>query len=207
MGVKNKRKHKEIHDFSDILRGKKLPLLILDEKWLELFDLDRIPGEIKDLQNRLGKLIARQGRLNDEIAGYKRYKQQLLQEIIDNMGVSDNEVGVLKAKKIEKNQRLVNELNEKISINEESLAVLPGEIDMVNHELLITSSNIFFRKLRDGKKDIKEVEDEIGELERELVKLKIRKTDYEDGMEKMRAYMYGVYGHHVMEALNLEYEE
>ena len=52
--------------FGQMLHGKKIPLLILDQKWHQLF-LDGIkPKEIEKLEQKLNKQLAAQGRFNQD---------------------------------------------------------------------------------------------------------------------------------------------
>lgn len=207
---KKKKKSKKIpdsYDFASLVSGRKIPLLILDEKWLELFEIGRMPSEVKELQNELGKIVAKQGKIIDEIAGLKRYKSNLLQEIVENMGVDESTIGVLRAKKLEKNQRLVNEIKEKITINEEILDELPKEMQKVNEELLIISSNICYEKLHSNSEEIKQLNAEIEELSEMLMMKKLEKQDKEQSINKMYTYMHNMYGAEIMELLDLKNKE
>lgn len=60
--------------FTEALRGKRLPILTLDNKWYRLLDEDtrkRVAGT----EERLNALLRRQGKLNTEVKDIKRLKR------------------------------------------------------------------------------------------------------------------------------------
>ena len=59
---KNKSKKNEI-DFSQVMKGKKFPLLILDEHWIKLFPEEKMPQQIRELRNQLNDLLKKQSRV------------------------------------------------------------------------------------------------------------------------------------------------
>lgn len=201
---KTKSAKRKNYDFSAVLKGRKLPLLILDEQWLELFSKFEMPQEVRQLQQQLSKLVAKQGKLTEELNGLKRYKSQLLQEIVENMGVDDTAVGQLKAKKMDKNQRLVNETREKIETLEEMISDLPREIQLINEELLIASSYVCYDQMKDNKEHLEELIQEIDELN-DLLKMKLlEKYNEETNINLTYTYLHNMYGARIMELLDRE---
>lgn len=63
--------------FGQMLHGKRIPLLILDQKWHQLF-LDNKPKEIERLEQKLNKQLATQGKLNQELKDMKVLKKKLI---------------------------------------------------------------------------------------------------------------------------------
>ena len=49
-------------DFQTVLKGKKLPILTLDNKWYRLFEKNMTP-EMKRLEGRINDLLKEQGRV------------------------------------------------------------------------------------------------------------------------------------------------
>lgn len=213
MGIRMKDKEKkskrdsEHYDFSSVIRGKKLPLLILDEKWLQLFEIDKMPKDVKELQAKLTKLVIKQGGIIEEIAGLKRHKSQLLQEIVENMGIDDSAVGAMKARKMEKNQKLIAEIKEKLELNEEILDDLPEQMQRVNEELLIASSNICYSKLNEHVTAVKDLAEEINILNEQLMMKKIEKEEREESINRMYTYMHNMYGSGITEILDINNEK
>ena len=199
---KSKDKVNNIYNFSEAVEGRKFPLLILDEKWLELFPEEEMSDRIKELCTKLRKAMAKEGKINTDVKAYKRYKSQLMQEIVENMEVDDTKLGMLKAKKLEKNQKLINELKEKISNAEGELADMPFELNEINRELMIESSNECYKKMIANGKDIKELETEIAGLQRELAEKTAIKQAKESENNVIYSYMHNIYGAGIMEKLD-----
>ena len=92
-GMMGLRRNKKTNAFGELeekivhsLQNKNVPLLILDEKWLEIFP-EHMQGEtIRGMVSELNALLKKQGKQTEEIKGLKRYKSQMMQEIIENMG-------------------------------------------------------------------------------------------------------------------------
>ena len=61
-------------DFLAALKGKKVPILVLDQKWHRLFAIHGKPEEIKELEALRNSLVARQGKLNNELKEMKKIK-------------------------------------------------------------------------------------------------------------------------------------
>lgn len=199
---KSKGKNDGNYNFAEAARGKKFPILILDEKWLELFPEHEMSSTVKDLCEQLRRTMAREGKLNTELKALKRYKSQLMQEIVDNMEVDNSKLGILKAKKLEKNQRLIVEVKEKIAETEEQLADIPLEIRELNNELMVESSNECYRRMSENSTEIRELAEDISELKQELAAKTARKQEIEEVNNRMYSYMHNIYGAGIMEKLD-----
>ncbi len=124
------------------LQNKNVPLLILDEKWLEIFPEHLQNDAIRKGVTELNNLLKQQGRQLEEIKGIKRYKSQMMQEIVDTRGADETAVGRLKQKKMDKSQRKILELNEQLKQTEDSLSDLPYQIRQANAELMLESTHV-----------------------------------------------------------------
>ena len=58
---------KDDEEFKKALADKQVPILVLDEKWHRLFAVHGKPDEIHETENELNALLARQGKLNEEL--------------------------------------------------------------------------------------------------------------------------------------------
>ena len=68
---------KNTDEFRKALEHKKLPLLVLDQKWHRLFAIHGKTDEIRNAETELNNLLARQGKLNSDLKDYKKVKNQL----------------------------------------------------------------------------------------------------------------------------------
>ena len=63
---------KDDEEFKKALADKQVPILVLDEKWHRLFAVHGKPDEIHETENELNALLARQGKLNEELKQLKK---------------------------------------------------------------------------------------------------------------------------------------
>ena len=72
-------------EFQKALQGKKVPILVLDQKWHRLFAIHGKPEKVTSLESELNALLARQGKLTNELKSLKKLKAQLIDNIVQNM--------------------------------------------------------------------------------------------------------------------------
>ena len=87
-------------EVKNALTEKKVPLLVLDQKWHRLFAIHGKTEEIKEEENHLNSLLARQGKLNSELKDLKKIKNKLMNEIVDHMD-TDKSSETERSKKME----------------------------------------------------------------------------------------------------------
>lgn len=185
-----------------ILKNKNIPILILDERWLEIFPEHQQTPEIRSMVSELTKLLKKQGGLTDNLKGMKRYKTQLMQEIVDNMDADETAIGRLKRKKLDKNQKKIMELKESMSDSEQELAEMPYQIRELNARLLEESTRVCYERLQVNQGRLKELEAEIRELKGQVRHRMLEKQDYEMKNEKMYSYLHTLLGARMMERLD-----
>ena len=64
-------------DFEAALKGKKVPLLVLDQKWHRLFAIHGKTDEISATEKELDELLKLQGKYNNELKNLKKLKSKL----------------------------------------------------------------------------------------------------------------------------------
>lgn len=193
------------------LQNKNVPLLILDEKWLEIFP-EHLQGDtIRGMVSELNALLKKQGKQTEDIKGLKRYKSQMMQEIVQYMGADETAVGRLKQRKLDKNQKKILELNEQLKETEDSLSDMPYQIRQANAQLMLESTRVCYDRFRVNKGKLKELEDEISSLREKLRMRVLEKQEREMQDEKMYAYLHSLLGVQLMEELDRtltqEYED
>ena len=90
-----------------LVHGKKLPILVLDERWYKLFPGGVKPEEVKTLEKKCNELLKEQGKLVNEIKDLRRGKKKLMDAIVSGMNEAEND------RKKEKQKKLLIETNEK----------------------------------------------------------------------------------------------
>lgn len=178
----------------EALKGKKVPILVLDQRWHTLFPQGEKPSDIQALENRLNELLRRQGYLVNDLKDLKKTKKKLMDGIVACMG----EEGSNGEKKKKNQQRLLLELKERIQEESDELMELPRKIKYANEELLALGAIYCFERLANGDDQLKELNQEIQQL-REVLNDKVSyKADLEESMDSAYALMHGLLGHDVM---------
>lgn len=188
--------------FREALGDKRIPVLILDNKWHKLFKRSGTTPEIQELEKELTDLLKRQGKLNSEIKDIKKVKNELMNNIVSNMDENDKEA----EKKVNDSKRLINEANDKIDSYEDELLELPREIDRVNKELMIQTMALCYETLSENTDEIEKIADWIHNVRIELKKNIIRKQEREFQNADLYTYMHDIFGPDVMEIFDMRYE-
>ncbi len=213
-GMMGLRRNKKTNAFGELeekivhsLQNKNVPLLIVDEKWLEIFPEHMQSDTIRGMVSALNALLKKQGKQTEEIKGLKRYKSQMMQEIIENMGADETPVGRLKQRKLDKNQKKILELNEQLQETEDSLSDMPYQIRQANAQLMVESTRVCYDRFRVNKNRMKELEEEISELRAKLKMKVLEEQERQMQDEKMYAYLHSMLGVQLMEQLDQALEQ
>jgi hypothetical protein len=194
-------------EFKAALKGKKIPILVLDQKWHRLFAIHGKPDVVQELEVEINSMIAREGKLNNEQKELKKLKNQLMDSIVKNMDGTTGEAGnAFREKKLDEDKRLIDEVNAKIEANEDELLELPGKIKETNEQLMLESMDYFYEKLRVNNEEAKEIEDWITQVRIDLKKNIIRKQNREINNKEMYAYLHDIFGPDVLNLFDLQYE-
>lgn len=192
--------------YQEALMGKKIPILTLDNKWHRLFTQTEPDKHIKKLEEELNELVKRQGKANTDIKEIKNLKKRLLKEIMEY--AEEASAGNAAAeKKTEENSRLVNECNEKIEEYEDELLELPREIDRVNKELMLSTMEICYERLKKNEREIEETSRWIAQVRIELKKRLIRKQEQEQMNQELYSYMHDIFGADVINLFDMKYKK
>lgn len=198
------KKKNETKRIEKMIAGKKVPILTLDAKWHELFpDYDK-PANIRELESNLNRLLRKQGKLISDIKGMKVLKPQLMDEIIVNMGADGTKEGILKAKKLDRNQKLLKDIGNKMTQVEDELIKVPYEIKVANEQLMIESAKVCYQRIQTNKKVIEDTNQWILKTRNELKEKILIKQDLEIKNTSVYAYMHDLLGADLLENLDNE---
>ena len=186
--------------FRQALKGKKIPILTLDNKWYQLFTRENNDPKMEQLAEELKALVAKQGQINSDLKDIRKLKAKLMDEIvagIDNKLLSDKEM--------DEHKTLIEECNTKIDEKQDELLDLPAQIDEVNFELMIRTMDICYRTMSDNAAEIEKIAEWIAKIRIELKKNVIRKQEREWLNQEMYAYMHDIFGPEVIEIFDMTY--
>lgn len=188
------------NEFKEALKGKKLPILTLDNKWYQLFTQHNNHPDTDALAEQLKALVAKQGKFNTEVKEIRKLKSKLMDEIvagIDNTPLTDKEM--------EDHKRLINECNDKIDASQDALLDLPKQIDELNFQLMVQTMDICYKAMAENTEEILRISDWITKVRIELKKNVIRKQEKEWLNQEMYAYMHDIFGPEVIEIFDMTY--
>lgn len=191
--------------FAPAIKGKKIPVLTLDNKWHRLFTQTKPNKQILKLEAELNELLKKQGGANQDIKKIKQLKKKLMKEIVEHADDATTGKNKKAEKKLEDNKRLINECNEKLEESEELLLEIPGQIDAVNKQLMLKTMEVCYETLRQNKKEIDETAVWIEEVRNELKKRLIRKQEQEIMNQELYAYMHDIFGADVIDMFDMQY--
>lgn len=197
---------KDTEEFKSALQNKKLPLLVLDQKWHRLFAIHGKTEEIRSTETELNNLLARQGKLNSELKDCKKVKNQLMDDIVRNMEASEESKNADKESVLDKDKRMIDELNERIEQAEAELAELPSKMKAVNEQLMIQSMEYFYAKIRVNAQESKEIEEWINQVRIDLKKNIIKKQNRDINNREIYAYLHDICGPQVIDLFDLQEE-
>lgn len=177
---------------------KRLPIVILDERWHKLFPEKEKTSEIRKLEKNLNELLKRQGQITNDLKALKKIKAGLMKEILENSeveGVSDTK----RQKLMARNQKLLLEAKEKIEALEEEEFEIPEKIRTANIELMIEGVDECYRRIHQNYTDIRLLGVLINEMRTELKKHIVDKQDKEIMNTEIYSYMHDILGPEMME--------
>ena len=171
-------------DFEAALKGKKVPLLVLDQKWHRLFAIHGKTDEISATEKELDELLKLQGKYNNELKNLKKLKSKIMSNIVANMGDDGDE-------KRDKDKQLIDEINEKADNIEGELIEIQKNIKAVNDRLMLLSMDYFSEKIEKNK----------------LKKNVIRKQNRDINNREIYSYHHDIFGAEVLDLFDIEYDD
>ena len=189
-------------DFKELLQGKSIPILTLDNQWHKLFTQTGDNEEIHQYEEALNELLRRQGKLNTEIKSLNVYKKKLMQEIMSIMELPDSPA---KEKKMSENKRLIEESNEKLEAYNDELLDLPRLINQANLELMNVSMKLCYAKIQKNVNDIDEINRWVAAFRMQLKKKMLLKQQKEIWNDELYSYMHNIFGVDVIELFDMKY--
>lgn len=177
-----------------------VPLLTIDPRWHQLFPEHLKTKTLIKKEKYLNKLIKKQGQTNNDLKEYEKAKKVIMQNVLKNMTDGQENDSPIRGKKQDANQKLLDELEEKI---QDAVAIqdeLPIQIRRANQDLLIESMRICYKTLLENTKEIEKEEMWIAAVRATMTEHILHKQEMEVRNTETYKYMYDLLG---AEALNL----
>lgn len=199
---------KSEEDFKKALIGKKVPLLVLDQKWHRLFAIHGKTDQIREIETQLDRYLAEQGQCNNDLDDLKKLKSKLMSNIVQNMdGTTEIADSVSRQKKLDDDKRMIDEINEKVENLEDRLLELPKLINETNESLMLMSMDYFSEKIITNREESKEIEEWISGIRIELKKNIIKKQNRDINNREIYAYLHDIFGAEVLDLFDIQYDD
>ena len=191
---------KEDKDFEKALSGKKIPILVLDQKWHRLFAIHGKTDEIAAAEHELDELLKKQGKYNNDIKDLKKLKTKSMSNIVANMEDDEDE-------KLDNDKRIIDEINDRVDDIEEALADVQQQIRQVNEHLMILSMDYFSEKIEKNRQESQQIDEWIANIRVELKKNVIKKQNRDINNREIYSYLHDIFGAEVLDLFDIEYDD
>ncbi len=185
-------KNNEQVSIAELLKGKKVPILVLDQRWHKLFPGGVKPAHIAAIEENLNALLKEQGKLVNEIKELKKAKKKLMDAIVSGMASSGND------KKKDKQQKLLLETKERIEEQSDRLMELPYEIKKMNEDLLVNGVAYCYEELKTRAQSLENLKAEIDAQREELKEKVAYRVELEESVDASYSLMHDLLGREVM---------
>ena len=189
--------------FERIAHSKDIPILVLDQKWHHLFSVDGKPKEIQQLEKKVNKHLAKQGRLNQDMKELKGLKNRLMKNIVVNM----DEIGEegQETPKLREDRRLITEINDRMDGGRSEMESLEAELRADNERLMAETMEYCYGIMSRNEAERDEIADWIRQTRMELKRKVIRKERIEDKNKEIYTYLHDIFGARITEAFDVRY--
>lgn len=195
-------------EYQKALATAKVPVLVLDQKWHQLFVLSGKPDTVLVVEKELNQLLERQGKLNTDIKDLKKTKSKLMDNIVQNMeGTHEENVNDISSKKLSEDRRLIDEINQTIESYEDELLEIPRQIHETNGRLMAATMDYCYDTLRSNKEQIDEIALWIAQVRMDLKKNIIKKQNREINNKQIYSYMHDIFGAQILDLFDLKTED
>ncbi len=204
---KKKSEEMELEEkYIEALRRKRVPLLTLDPRWHQLFPDHLKTKKLAKLEKNLNKLIKKQGQTNNDIKEYEKARKVIMDNILQNMTDGHELDSPIREKKQDANQKMLEELKEKIREAEELQDRLPDEIKEANEELLFESMRICYETLITNTRGIEEEETWIQTVRAALTEHILHKQEMEIRNTETYKFMHDLLGREIVEMFDRDHD-
>ena len=204
---KKKSEEMELEEkYIEALRRKRVPLLTLDPRWHQLFPDHLKTKKLAKLEKNLNKLIKKQGQTNNDIKEYEKARKVIMDNILQNMTDGHELDSPIREKKQDANQKMLEELKEKIREAEELQDRLPDEIKEANEELLFESMRICYETLITNTREIEEEETWIQTVRAALTEHILHKQEMEIRNTETYKFMHDLLGREIVEMFDKDHD-
>lgn len=186
---------------NDILKSRRLPIVLLDPLWHTM--RDSIQSDIiKAQEKNLKELLKEQGRLNNDYKEYSTVKQNFLKEILNLSGevqVDGNSESIEALNKL--HQSTVG-VNQKLEDIEKRISEVEVEIESANREIIEEMIAVGYEYIDVCKEKEIRLEREITQLREQMLLKTAEKKKCEKLLKDVYNYLHSIVGREQIEVID-----
>lgn len=187
----------------EILRTKKLPIVLLDPLWHSIRE-QIVSESISKNEAILQGLLKEQGKLTNDYKDYGVVKQNFLKQILALSGELHKVGDTDKIEELNKLHESTLGANQKLEIIEKRLDEVETEIEEVNREIIEEIIAIGYEYVTLCKENSERLEKEITKLREQVVSKTNEKKKNEQIVKGIYNYMHNVVGQNQIEVIDKE---
>lgn len=192
---------KEIELDEKIIIKNRIPILVRDENWIELFyDVD--DKDIQLARKELDALLEEEDNIEKELRDLQIQKIKDMKMILKVSDAVNNEDKVESVELLDSYKKNILEINDSIDEITFRLETIPKEILEANFNLLKATVNYGYKELKIKEKKLDATSNEVEELKSRLKDLINEKHDYEEWINATYTFLHGLLGNVQMEELD-----
>lgn len=194
---------KNVNLDENIILKNKIPLLIEDKNWIELFG-NVNNKNIQYIKEELMKLVKKEKELNKTSRTFQKEKLHAMKMILGVSDAVNNENKIETIGLLDEYRKRIEDINEELDEITFQLETIPQTIRELNFNLLKVTVDYGYKELKDKGKKLKSVTDELEALRERLQVLINEKYDYEEFIDATYSFLHGMLGSEEMEKLDEE---
>lgn len=185
----------------DILLKNRIPLLIENKDWVQIFGRSK-NKEIQKDKVALLELITREKELVKKLEDTKSDKKRMMAKIITLSDEINNNNKVENISILEESQQDMNRMNEEIDDIMFELEMMPRSIREANLKLLESTVKHAYMELVEKEEELEKINGELSELREKLRDYIVRKCDNEERINKIYSFLHNSLGNEKLNELD-----
>jgi flagellar biosynthesis/type III secretory pathway chaperone len=195
---------KEIKFEDNIIKKNRIPILIYNPEWMQLF-VNFNSKNLKKAVTALEELLSREKACVSEQKELEMRKKILMNKIlyISKEINEDNNMDAIP--KMEETQKEMLQINDRIPKLVEELEILPDLINQQNTIVLKETIKRAYELIKENKDEAAKCQDEVNKIRQRLGELITKKIETEERVNKLYSFVHGMIGAEEMEKLDDKY--
>ncbi len=195
---------KEIKFEDNIIKKNRIPILIYNPEWIQLFTNFSSKSLRKSVEG-LEQLLEKEKAYEAEQKELEKRKKVLMNKILYISKEINEDKHNEAIPKMEEAQRELLLINERLPQLLEELEMLPSLINQQNTVVLKETIKRAYDLIQENKDGAEKYQDEVNSIRQKLGELIKRKVDMEENVNNLYSFIHGMVGADEMEKLDFSY--